>query len=169
MKAGTVALPLYLISGVLILLPVLDVLAQVFPPPAMTRHWRFGAVGLVSERLLFPLLGLTIAVSVAVLRQHAATLRFLALMSLGSTVVGLILVADFALNSIQTWGGTPESARSSVAVMAAVALVKLLAGLAVLWTLGLIGWRNHRSIRKEARARAPLARAPVARNEPVGA
>jgi hypothetical protein len=155
-RSERTALPLYLTSAVLVVFPAVDLIAQILPFRIGNQHWRFGAVGLFTERLLWPLMGVAIAVITASLLQHTRWLRVLAVLCLVTVLPGLLVLADFALIFAATWGDTQPSARSSLAAITLAAVLKLLIAFTFLSTLAVKAQHTARAVRAQERALAPL-------------
>ncbi|CAN5606204.1 hypothetical protein BH23GEM9_BH23GEM9_23090 [soil metagenome] len=95
------AVPIYLVALLSMLAPPLDL---VFSMPAIELsnvRWRFGAVGLLTGAVLFPMLGLLIALMTSVACGHRIMYRIW--MGLGATGM-LVLIASaglFSLDALQ--------------------------------------------------------------------
>jgi len=96
-----VARAAYWLAALLVLVPLIDYVANVWPPQLNDVQWRDAAEGLGGGFLLTPCLGVALASAVAIRRDNARLWRSLGvLMTLAA--VGLLPVgADFVLNTLQ--------------------------------------------------------------------
>lgn len=143
--ARPLALAGYPIALLLIVTSLLDTLPKILPADFGSRDWRYGALGLVFNSMVTPLLGLAIAAAAAIVARHRGTLRlisgaFLALAAL-AVLGGLLFIIDFsALTSSLSERVTPGF---KVATWKTVAIVLLAAPVAA-W-LGIGGLRAARA------------------------
>ncbi len=129
------ALPAYLVAAGLILIPFFDASMSVWPWRPGIVQWRFGALGLMSNALMIPAVGMLIILAIALLFGHGRTLRvFGALCTLAALVTGVSIFV-FALDAVQTRVNVAESGRLSYTVASITAVGKLL-----LATLTLVGF-----------------------------
>jgi hypothetical protein len=85
---------LYLMSALLVVLPIIDFATSIIPYLPGSTKWRFASSSLFTGFLLTPLLGVALAMLVAGLMQHRFVLRWIAILSL---LVALFLVGVSAL------------------------------------------------------------------------
>jgi hypothetical protein len=143
--ARPLALAGYPIGLLLIVTSMLDTFPKILPADFGSRDWRYGALGLVFNSMVTPLLGLAIAAAAAIVARHYGTLRlisgvFLAL-AVFAVVGGLLFIVDFsALSSSLSDRVTPGF---EIATWKTVAIVLLAAPVAA-W-LGLGGLRAARA------------------------
>ncbi|HEU4828781.1 MAG TPA: hypothetical protein VFT04_06270 [Gemmatimonadales bacterium] len=143
--ARPLALAGYPIGLLLIVTSLLDTIPKILPSDFGSRDWRYGALGLLFNSMVTPLLGLAIAGAAAIVARHRGTLRlisgvFLALAGL-AIVGGLLFIIDFsALASTLSERVTPGF---EVATWKTVAIVLLAAPVAA-W-LGIGGLRAARA------------------------
>lgn len=143
--ARPLALAGYPIALLLIITSLLDTFPKILPADFGSRDWRYGALGLVFNSMVTPLLGLAIAAASAIVARHRGTLRlisgvFLALAAL-AVIGGLLFIVDFtALASSLSERVTPGF---QVATWKTVAIVLLAAPVAA-W-LGIGGLRAARA------------------------
>lgn len=95
------AAPAYGVAVLLVALPLVDTLLGALPLRPSEVSWRFGVLGLVSRTVLSPLMGLLIALGVALLRSDRRALQFLALFSGMAATAVVPLIALFALDTLQ--------------------------------------------------------------------
>lgn len=159
----SLASPLYVLALLLVVTPLVDVLANVWPLRFGEVGWRYGTVGVSSGYLLTPLLGLGLAGLLAITRRQRTVLRLLVWVCLVTAVVLVIATIDFALDAMQlrhTVPVTPPLARWSFDVGAVKAIFKhLTAAVALAW-LGLATRRAVRALAAEDvhHAAPPLVR-----------
>lgn len=80
----------YLIAALLIIVPLFDASASVWPPHLGDERWRFGAVGALSNLTLVPLLGFLLALFIANAFDHRRIRRFVAIVC---AILGVVLAA----------------------------------------------------------------------------
>jgi hypothetical protein len=143
--ARPLALAGYPIALLLIVTSLLDTFPKILPADFGSRDWRYGALGLVFNSMVTPLLGLAIAAASAIVARHRGTLRLISgvFLALAALVVigGLLFVVDYtALASSLSERVTPGF---QVATWKTVAIVLLAAPVAA-W-LGIGGLRAARA------------------------
>lgn len=143
----------YILGTLLILLPFLDLGANLWPWAPNALNWRYGAYGILSGVLLTPFMGLLLILVTGVAADHGATVR---LMSVLAWLVGALLVGStviYGLDAVQLRVTVPAEARDQFRIGTMKALVKnVVVALALLWT-GWVAWsaartrpgRGHRS------------------------
>jgi hypothetical protein len=149
--------PAYGLATLLVLVPILDVLLQVWPLDPTEASWRFGAIGILSRSLLTPLLGLLLAMGTAAAAGHRPALRLTGALS-GLLAFGLIGVgAVFALDGLELRAvvapGEPRGRFDRTAFQASVKL-----GLFILLALAyaIFAWLGVRDEKRERKVvRAP--------------
>ncbi len=145
--------PLYVVAGLLVLMPALDFLMSIGTPQAGSVQWRFATVGLLSGYTLTPILGFALALVVAAVRSHKAVQRILVVLCLLGAATLLLLLIGFIFDVLQLRVQIPaegQAAFRSAAVRAA--LKHLLAALA----FGYLGWRARRMIPSGPREKRPV-------------
>ncbi|MFN8572214.1 MAG: hypothetical protein U0132_09160 [Gemmatimonadaceae bacterium] len=133
--------PLYAFGLLLIALPMLDFGSSIVPVHATNLQWRFATLGLLSNFLMTPMMGLCLMVVVAAVRGHRGVQRSLAIVN---TLLVLMLVAAlalFALDAVQLNGSVPADQAETFHSAAYKAVVKHVAALIVLALLAVAGWR----------------------------
>ncbi len=158
-------------AGLLILLPLGDWAANVWPLRLEDFRWRYGAAGLMAGFALTPLLGVLVLAVAAALGGQRRVLRLVGWTALLTSVGLLAAVALFALDSVQVAAGIGAESRPVLAAGALKAAVKLL--LAAGW-LVLLGAGTARAarvlparVRARGRARMHVAEKVVAARSPV--
>lgn len=109
-RLGQLASAAYTLAALLVLVPLVDYVANVWPARLTEIGWRYPAEGLFAGFLLTPCLGLALASAVAAWRADFRALRvFSIVMMLGA--VGLLpLCIDFVLNAAQLRHTAPPEA-----------------------------------------------------------
>jgi hypothetical protein len=158
------AWPNYFVALILIVLPFVDLLTNVWPVRVSALEWRYGTLGLLSAFTLTPLLGIVLAVASAAVLDHRVVQRILGIMNLLGAVALVVVVVLFALDWLQMRPSIEPDPRRSMDVGAVKALAKhALVAVALGW-LGIAGLRATRRERGDrgGRAPAPLIREPQA-------
>lgn len=138
----TLARPTYVIAGLLVVLPMLDLVVNVWPIRPGDVQWRYGTLGLLSGFLLTPLLGIVLAYAAAVVLEHRAVIRALAVLSL-AVAVGLVVGALlFVLDALQFRSQAPPEALATFDRGMIKAFVKHLVVAGSVGWLGLVGMRG---------------------------
>jgi hypothetical protein len=91
----------YAVGLMLILIPAIELAITSWPPQPGLLNWRFGAVGLVANSLLFPVIGLGILLFTAELLGHARVQRGLSVFAAFGCVLLIAAMAVFALDVLQ--------------------------------------------------------------------
>ena len=155
-----IRLPGYLILGIAMVLPLLDLLVSVMPLRPSTVVWRFGAVGLYSSAIGAPLLLLFF---IYVLAQLSGDKKITVFVGVISTLIALSLVAAagaFVLDALQMRQRMQPAAQTKFMTASVLAVIKIaLEGLASL-ALAFSAFRASRT----TKAVAPVARAESGRS-----
>ena len=93
---------LYFTALVLILIPVFDAGTSVYPWHFGYSQWRYAAVGLLSNALLLPTLGVLLATVVAVSQEHKRTRRVLTALCWICAIALFLSILMFALDTAQS-------------------------------------------------------------------
>lgn len=118
----------YLVAFTLICIPLFDASMSLVPFHLGTAQWRFGAVGLLSNALMIPVIGVLLAVTTAVTLGHERMQRVLAIASWIVAVMLIIGLAGFALDALQTRSAVQPAMQLSFRVASLTAAAKLLLG-----------------------------------------
>jgi hypothetical protein len=146
-ESRQIAVPAYLVSLALILIPLADVMTTLFPWRVMDARWRFGAVGLISNALLLPMAGLLIAYVAATILNHATTRRVLGILGLLGALVGVVALGMFALDSLQTRASVAPAMRTSFMVATLAASIKTIVATITFVAIGIVALRGRKSDR----------------------
>jgi chromate transport protein ChrA len=150
-----IAWPVYLAGVLTALLPMVDLLASVWPPRLGQVEWRFGTLGLLSGFTLSPLLGLVMCMAAAAVLEHRIVQRVLAVFALIGAVKMLAIVVIFSLDWLQFRAAAPAEARLGMDVGSAKAVIKhALVAVSFIW-LGIAGWRAGRREHRARRSTPP--------------
>ena len=106
------SLPIYIISLLCIMLPPMDqalTLLQLGPVTPSSAEWRFRLIGMVSGAMLFPLIGVLMALLTAFITGNRLLFRvFMAVPIIA--MIGLILALGlFVLDALQVRAEVPEN------------------------------------------------------------
>ena len=132
----------YLVAFALVVIPIFDASMTAFPPHFHDARWRFGIVGLLSNAVLFPVLGALIAVATAALLEHRKTQRALGALALVAVAVCVVAFGMFVLDALQTRAAVRPALSLSFTVASATAAVKLALASVTFCMLGLAGVRG---------------------------
>lgn len=149
--------PAYLTSAALIILPLVDSSTSLYPWNVGDPRWRFGALGLYSNALILPILGVLIAHVTAASLRHPIVRRVI---GVGAAVAGALLVgslAIFALDALQTRASVRPEMSVSFTVASITAAGKITLAAVTLLVTGISGLRALRSERRQH----PPSEAPI--------
>ena len=96
-----IARALYFVAFLLVVTPLMDLVANVYPFSPGDFRWRYGAGGLLSGFLMTPLLGVTLGIAVAAVREHRLALRVQGSLAVAAAVLLLAVAGLFALDALQ--------------------------------------------------------------------
>jgi len=133
----------YVLAGYLILAPLAEYLAAVWPIRLGYAGWRLGAAGLGSRSLMTPLLGLLLAVVLAVHCGHWILARLLAVASAVAGIIALVAIPVLTLDALDIKAGVAAGPRGLVTAfdLATVgALLVLMATVAITFALARGAW-----------------------------
>jgi hypothetical protein len=147
----------YAVALLLVLVPLSEMTLRVWPLRMGEPSWRFGAVGLFSNALMTPLLGLTFAGMLAFIYGHRRTIRTLSVV-LG--VAGLLLTIAggmFILDALQMRASVVPEAKLAFDVASAQALAKIGIFATIGFVMAIGGWRSTTYPASKASSKAPKA------------
>jgi hypothetical protein len=126
----------YALALTLVLIPLSEAALAVFPPRPLATEWRVGSIGIFTEALMTPVLGLAIAVVVARVSGHPRAFR--ALGGLSAILAGLLVISAgvFTLDSLKTRPQVRPEALTTFNAATLQALMKMVLSGAVLGLLG---------------------------------
>ncbi len=143
------SLPAYTVAFLLVFVPLADTAAGLLPVRYAEVQWRFGALGLLSQTVMTPLLGVLVALVVGAVLGHRRRLRFLEVLMILAALVLLAAGGLFALDAVQTHISVRPEARLAFARATVIALAKY--GLGFLSTI-FVAVACHRIIRSQTAA-----------------
>ena len=147
------AKPAYLLAGLLIVIPMMDLVTNILPARLGDPQWRYGSLGLFAGFSLTPLLGLLVLAVAAVALDHG---RVLWVTGIATTVSGVLLALSlglFVLDVLQIRGNVNPDLMRTFDIGAAKAVVKIVGvSGAMLWT-GWASWRVGRGRMRERKKR----------------
>lgn len=154
----TLAWPVYLAGALMIVLPLGDLVASIWPIRVGQIEWRFGTIGLLSGFTLSPVLGLVMCMIAAAVLEHRLAQRAFAIVGVLGAVVLIGLSVIFAFDWLQYRAGAPAEARRPMDTGSLKAIVKhLLVAGSLLW-LGIAGWHAGRQRYQARHVMSPLIR-----------
>jgi hypothetical protein len=154
----------YLVAFALVFIPLFDAAMSLVPFRLGAAAWRFGAVGLLSNALMIPAIGVLIALTTAVVLGHERTQRVFSILCWITAAILLAALVAFSLDALQTRASVQPAMKLSFAVASATAAAKLLLG-SVTFALFARGSRlSRRKARPISATQTPLLRrdGPVA-------
>lgn len=133
--------PFYAFGLLLIGLPMMDFATSIVPVHFANLQWRFATLGLLSNFLMTPMLGLGVMIVTAAVREHRGVMRFLSILT-GLTALSLVgMLVLFALDAIQLNASMPAEQVATFRSAAAKAVAKHGAGFFVLAWMSIAGWQ----------------------------
>ncbi len=136
-----VAWPAYLVSLAIIVIPIVDALVSLFPWRFGNSPWRFGAVGLISNALLLPVVGLLVLFVVGWIREQRGLTRAIGIFGFVASALCVIAQVAFVLDSLQTRAQVSAEMRLSFNVASITAALKTLLAGVTFFVFGIAGWR----------------------------
>lgn len=134
----------YSVAFLLLVIPLVDSVLGVWPARLGDVSWRYGAAGLFSRAFMTPLLGLLVALLVAVVMEHRNVARVLAGVAFVGAALAIGAVASFSLDALQTRAQVRPEALSAFDTATVVALAKYVVSALVAVLLGVGGWKAAR-------------------------
>ena len=152
-ESRQIAWPAYLVAIAIVVIPLADVATSLYPWRFLEARWRFGAVGLVSNSLLIPMLGVLIAYVTAVILDHRTTRRIIGGVSFAAMALCLVALVMFGLDAVQTRAGVRPEMQLSFGVASAAAAIKTIFATVTFLAIGVAAFRGSRD--KAARMKSP--------------
>jgi len=138
------AWPAYCVALLLVVTPLVDLVANVWPPRLGAVEWRFGTFGLLSGFLLTPLLGMVLATGAAALLEHRGAQRTFALLDLAGAALLMIAAVMLSLDWLQMRASIDPATRPAIDIGSVKSIAKHLGVTVALGWLGGVGWRASR-------------------------
>ena len=136
--------PVYLMGGLMIALPTIDLLLSVSPMRFGAAAWRFGAGGILTKGLLTPFLGLMIWFMAAWFLEHRVMLRVLAAIAAVASILLVLMSVSFALDALQMRPQVVPGAARTFAFTVATTLLKDAAFFVAALVLASSAWKAGR-------------------------
>jgi hypothetical protein len=153
------AWPAYFVAALLVVTPLVDLVANVWPPRPGAVEWRFGTLGLLSGFLLTPLLGMVLATAAAALLEQRGAQRVLALLDLTGAALLLLVGATLSLDWLQMRASIDPATRPAIDIGSGKSIAKHVGVAIALAWLGVVGWRASRpSAHPRSHQPAPMFR-----------
>ena len=147
---------LYLISALLVFIPLVDFVTSIVPYLPGSTKWRFASGALFAGFLLTPLLGVALAMIVAGLMNHRFVLRWIGILSIVAAVGLVAACALLALDIIELRSTAEFGVKSAVVLSGVRAVFKNLVMSASLVVIGL-ACRSATAGMEPPRAETPMA------------
>jgi len=153
------ALPAYIVGISLIVIPLFDAAAQLWPFSMGSTAWRFGAIGLLSNAFIVPSAGLLVLLGTALALEQKKMLRVLGWVSGICAVLIPPVIVLFALDAVQTRVGIRPDLELSFLVASLTAVGKLILAMVTLFAFAIA----VRRIQRPASGNPQISVAPVLR------
>ncbi len=140
----------YLMALYLCSVPLAETLIAAWPLQLGDPGWRYGATGLFSQALMTPLLGLLLAVCLAVYLQHRVLSLALAVVSGLVALLTIAVIPLFLLDAIQMRARVGDGATAAFDVATVFALLKMGATVLMGFAMALGARSAARAMRKTA-------------------
>lgn len=137
----------YPLAVLLVLAPLVELMARVWPLRPDSISWRFGALGMAFNVAVTPLLGVFLAIVTAVWLGHRRWGRVVSVLSFAVAALLLIALGDFALDYLQIRTGVIAE---NVDAVHAAALRAFALGSASAIAAALVGFGGWRATSKRA-------------------
>jgi hypothetical protein len=132
----------YLVAAIMILFPIVDLGANLWPFRPTELNWRYGTYGVMSGYLLTVVLGFGLVVAVGVLAMHRGWVRLLGGLSAVGGVLLLVFAAVYVLDALQIRATLSGDALGQFHIGTVKTLFKNgISGLALIW-IAWAGWRG---------------------------
>jgi hypothetical protein len=135
---------IYLVGFLLVAGAITEPLVQMVPLQPADVMWRFGAVGLLTGALVGFVFGLAWLTGAAMLFGHHGAQRGLAVLSLATSLLLVIVAGLYLLDFTQVRDTVNPVVRRNVDLTLLRGLVILGAAIPALVALGVAGWRGGR-------------------------
>lgn len=139
---------------VLIVFPLTDAVAQLWPLSFTSLESRFGALGLGSRALMTPLLGLLVVLAASFAGEHPRTQWAVGVGAWLFALASGFLAVVFALDAVHVYGLLEDGAWAAVEIGSVVALAKYLIFAVTSALLGRAGLAQSPDTRQALKERA---------------
>lgn len=134
----------YAVAVLLMLSSLLDLGARLWPLQLGNEEWRFGALGILFNSLVTPVLGLALAMGAAYIGRHRRTLALFSGIALLVAAITTLAFIAFVFASIAVSGRAEAAVKPAFEVAIWKTVVLALAVLPATALLGLGGMRSLR-------------------------
>ena len=141
--------PGYLVMTMLTALPVVELVATVFPLQLHVAAWRFTMIGAAVPAAITALLGLYFIYAIAVAAGDSAVLWIVSSICGVGAVLCLGAAGLFPLDALQVKGQVPAQAMSRYVAASAVAMVKVCVATVVYTGLAISSFRAASRVRSD--------------------
>jgi hypothetical protein len=156
------ARPGYAIALFLFILPLTDATMTLWPTLNLgSEQWRFGAIGTISNLTLIPLLGLLVALALAVWYDHRHVRRFIGWFTAVIAVVFACCAVLFVLDYFQTRAVTRPEYMERMAIATVTSLIKQALTIIALILLSRAALSGPKPAKKSSRAAARKEPTPL--------
>lgn len=144
---GWLASAAYLLAAYLIVVPLAETALAVSPPGPGDPSWRFGALGLLSQALMTPLVGLVLAVGVALAHRHRAALVLTAALGVAAALAVVVELPTFLGDGARLRGVLEVADRTDSLLVVLAGGLKMVFALLISCAVAWGGWTAARSLR----------------------
>lgn len=134
----------YVLAILLILFPLMDLAANIWPWKLGEVGWRYGSYGILSGYFMTPLMGLMLAMGVAVALEHMRVARVVAAVSWLVALAFFASTVVYALDALQVHATVPAQAQTQFGIGTIKAVVKNVISAFVLVWMGWVGFQAAR-------------------------
>jgi hypothetical protein len=155
--------PLTVIGALLVVSPLVELALGLLPPKPGVA-WRFGAEGLIGSATINICLGLLLLLAAGVLKGSVRQTRFTGWLSMFGALAVIVLMAAFALDTIQFLAIVKPVAKSNIKHAAVSGMIRDLMTCGSMVIIALAARRfvkDGGTARKSASSEGLLVRAPV--------
>ncbi len=131
----------YVLAILLVVYPFMDLAANIWPWKLDQVGWRYGSYGILSGYFMTPLMGLMLAMGVALALDHVRTARVMAVLAWVVAVAFFAVTVVYAFDALQVRATVPAEARTRFGVGTVKAVVKNVISAFVLLWVGWVGFR----------------------------
>jgi hypothetical protein len=134
----------YVLATLLVLFPLMDLAANIWPWKLAQVGWRYGSYGILSGYFMTPLMGLMLAMGVALALEQRRVARAV---GVAAWLVALLFFATtivYVLDALQVRATVPAQARAQFGIGTFKAMAKNVISASVLVWVGWIGFRAMR-------------------------
>lgn len=151
---------MYPVAGLLVIVPIIDLVGLSWPLRPAETAWRFGSLGLGFGAMTAQVLGVALAMFTAVSLSHRRMLRLISLLAVAVATVMIAGVARFLLDYGQLRAVMPIAERRDFDSSTLRALVSATLAVPVLFALGARGLSLIRQAAPDARVEQPAEAPP---------